>query len=442
MMIMPCFGMLISLSSIKGRDFIILGNNMSKMLVLEGYMKINVSSEEALQLLIANCTSVGTEKAELTATLGRVLAEDIYAGENIPQFDRSPLDGYAFRAQDTVCASRENPTILEVIEKVQAGYKPNKTVTAGKTIKVMTGAPIPEGADAVIKYEQTEENGQTVSIFEKFRSGQNIVHAGEDVLQGQIIARRGSFINPPLIGLLAALGISEATVFRKPKIAIISTGDELQDLGEELAEGKIRNSNTYSLAAYIDELGAEPIIIGTAADKTDEIVPLISRGLEQADMLITTGGVSVGDYDVVQEAVLLAGAEVLFWKIDMKPGSPTLAASKEGKLILSLSGNPAAGMVVFQLLGSPYIKKLAGRAVYSWQQIDVLLKEAYRKSSPRKRYVRGRLVFDDGMAFMELTGGQGNDVLSSMVLCNLLVEIPAGSGPVKAGERLKALYLD
>ncbi|WP_041445494.1 molybdopterin molybdotransferase MoeA [Syntrophobotulus glycolicus] len=404
-------------------------------------METNVSAEKALQFLLGNCPAGGQERVALPDSLGRVLDEDIRAGEDIPQFDRSPLDGYAFRAADTLRAGEDNPLILEVIEEVPAGYTPSKAVSAGKTIKVMTGAPIPEGADAVVKYEETLEKGNTVSLFQAFRSGQNIVRAGEDVMKGQIVARKGSVVNPPLIGLLAALGISEISVFRRPRVAVVSTGEELQDLGEELEKGKIRNSNSYSLAAYISELGGEPLVIGTAGDKAEEVAVLMKRGLAEADVVMTTGGVSVGDYDVVQDAVRLAGAEVLFWRIDMKPGSPTLAALKDGKLILGLSGNPAAGMVVFQLLASPLIKKLAGRAEYLWQRIEVLLKEDFRKNSPRRRYLRGRLVWEKGTALMEFTGGQGNDVLSSLIECDLLAEIPAGSGPLKAGEKLEALLL-
>lgn len=404
-------------------------------------MKTNISLEEAQDLLLEYCLPLTTEYADLHATLGRVLSEDICAQENIPPFARSPYDGYAFRAEDTCTASQTNPAVLEVIEEVPAGYAPTQKVTTGKAVKILTGAPIPEGADAVTKYEETVLNGKMVAIFTSFKPGENVVPAGEDVAKDELIAPQGIVISPPLIGLMASLGIVRVPVVKRPKIAIISTGDELVDIDQPLSPGKIRNSNSHTLAAYCRELGTEPFILNITKDKVEEVGAKILEGLAQADMVITTGGVSVGDYDVVGDAVDYIGAQTLYWKIEIKPGSPSLAAVKDGKMILGLSGSPAAALVIFHLLGVLFIKKLAGRTDYLPQQIEATLKNNFRKASPRRRFLRGRMMIEDGNVLMETTGDQGNGVLRSMMGCDLLAEIPEGSGPQPAGSKLKAFLL-
>ncbi|RNC29204.1 MAG: Molybdopterin molybdenumtransferase [Candidatus Dichloromethanomonas elyunquensis] len=404
-------------------------------------MKTNISLEEARTILLENDTPMIREYINLQDSLDRVVSENIIAEENLPPFARSPYDGYAFRAEDTATATKEKPVILEVIEEVPAGAFPRKRIISGKTAKILTGAPIPEGANAVAKYEETEISGNLVSIFSGFKPGENVVPAGEDLAQGEIIARKGMVVSPPVLGLMAALGISRIPVYKRPKIAIICTGDELLDVSEPLRPGMIRNSNTYTLAAYCREIGAEPIVLGTVRDRVEEVGEMINRGLSEADMVITTGGVSVGDYDVLGEAVANIGAETLYWKVEIKPGSPNLTAIKNSKVILGLSGNPAAALVIFHLLGVPFIKKLAGYADYLHPQIKVMLKNNFQKASPRRRFLRGKLVIENGAAWMEITGGQGNGVLRSLIDCDILAEIPPGSGPQMAGSKLQAYFL-
>jgi len=405
-------------------------------------VKNNISLEEAQALLLGKCIPVGIEYVALQESLGRVLGEDVIARENIPPFDRSPYDGYAFRAEDTITATEENPVTLEVIEEVPAGYAPTKKVETGQTVKILTGAPIPQGADAVTKYEETQVKDCYVGIPARFKSGENVVPAGEDVAVGEQIALKGTLVTPPVLGLMAALGMSEVPVYKRPKIAIISTGDELLDIDEPLRPGKIRNSNSYTVASYCRQIGAQPLMLGTTRDRVEEIGAMIMRGLQEADMVITTGGVSVGDYDVLGKAVTHIGAETLYWKIEIKPGSPNLGAVKNGKVILGLSGSPAAALVIFHLLGNIFIKKLAGMNDYLPQKIEVILKNDFRKASPRRRFLRGKLVIEKGTAFMEITGGQGNGVLRSLIGCDILAEIPAGSGPQPAGTRLEAYRLE
>ena len=405
-------------------------------------MRQNIPLEQAQSILEACVQPIGKETVRLNEALGRVLAEEIVANEDIPPFDRSPFDGYAFRAADTQTASLTNPVTLTIIEEVPAGYAPTKQVTPGTAVKILTGAPIPEGADTVIKYEDTEFTETEVKVFGPAKPGANIVTAGEDVPKGTVLVEPGTVITAPVLGLLAALGLTEIVVFKRPRIAIISTGNELLDVSEPLLPGKIRNSNSYTLQGYLQTCGLEPVVIGIARDKKEEVAAKVEEGLAKADMVITTGGVSVGDYDVVKDALEMFGAEILYWQIDIKPGSATLAAQKDGKLIIGLSGNPAAAMVVLQLLVLPIIKKMAGRSAYANKEIEVILKEDFRKASPRRRFLRGTLVFENGLTYMRTTGGQGNAVLSSLIGCNLLAEIPAGSGPIQRGEKLTAYLVD
>lgn len=405
-------------------------------------MKQNISLEEARRLLLSNCSLPGVEEVYFHDALGRVLSEDLVAQENVPPFSRSPYDGYAFRAADTVTGTAEQPVFLEVIEEVPAGHAPQARLGEGQAVKILTGAPIPEGADVVEKYEVTTRKGNQVAIYASYRPGTNIIPAGEDVAEGEIVAYRGQVVDPPIVGLMAALGIVKVSVYQRPKIAIISTGDELLEVDEPLRPGKIRNSNSHTLAAYCAELGGAPIVLKTPKDRVEEIGTAIQSGMQQSQMVITTGGVSVGDYDLVQEALEYIGAEILYWQIDIKPGSPTLAAVKDGKVILALSGNPAAAMVIFQLLGFPYIRKLAGRSDYMLKEIQVTLKDGFQKPSPARRFLRGRLTYDQDRIYMESTGEQGNGILRSMIGCDVLAEIPAGSGAVSAGSKLKAYLLE
>lgn len=404
-------------------------------------MKTNIALEEAQKLLFDCCRQTEKEDSRLMDTLGRVIGEDIIAQENVPPFPRSPYDGFVFRAEDTQRADKDNPITLEVIEEVAAGYASENVVRAGQAIKILTGAPIPEGADAVTKFEDTKVEGNKVSIFRPFKSGEDIVPAGEDIALGELIAAKGTVVTPPMMGLMAALGMSVVSVYKRPKIAIISTGDELRDVSEPLSPGKIRNSNSYTLQGYLRSIGAEPVVIGMCKDKKEDVAALMEEGMQKADLVITTGGVSVGDYDVIRHAVDYLGAETLYWKIEIKPGSPTLAAVKDEKLIVGLSGNPAAAMVTFQLTVVPFIKKMAGRADYLNQKVEVFLKKDFRKASPRRRFLRGKVVFENGIVYMETTGVQGNGVLRSMEGCNILAEIPEKSGPVKAGEKLTAYLI-
>jgi len=346
----------------------------------------HVALEEAWDIILKNCTAPETEKIDLLNSVNRVLAEDIYAAIDLPPFDRSPLDGYALRSIDTNDAQTTTPARLKIIAEVAAGYMAAEKVTPGTAIKIMTGAPIPDGADAVIRFEDTVEDNGSVMIFAPLKENSNIVRAGEDVKQGEKLIERGTILSYGEIGIMAAQGKDKVTVYRKPKVAVISTGDELKDLGETLGHGKIYNSNLYTVGAAVLESGGIPVLMGAVPDTIDGSMDRIKDALAQADIVLTTGGVSVGDYDVVKEVFKGIGAELLFWRIAMKPGTPAVCARKGEKLLIGLSGNPAAALVTYELIVRPLIYKLSGRKNYMLQKMTAVMEDDFTKKSCQRRF--------------------------------------------------------
>lgn len=395
----------------------------------------------ARELLLREVAAVDTEPVPLSLCGGRVLARDLTAAEDVPPFDRSPYDGYAFRAADTVEASKEHPVTLTVLEELPAGAVPTVTVEKGTAVKLLTGAPIPPGADAVIMFEKTEFTKHSVTLFGPAKSGENIVRVGEDVCKGDVLARCGDRVDPGIAGTLAAQGITMPEVYRVPKIGLISTGSELVDVDQAPDPGKIRNSNRYTLEAALRAIGCEPIWLGLAGDRAEEICALFQKGLAECDAVISTGGVSVGDYDVTPDAMELAGARLLFRGVDMKPGMACAYGVCGGKILCGLSGNPASAITNFYAVALPAIRKLAGHRRYLPQEINVTLSGGFGKKSPKTRFLRGRLALQNGTVCMTLPKDQGNVVLSSTIGCNAMAVIPAGSGPIDEGTVLKGFLL-
>lgn len=392
-------------------------------------------------LLLAAVSPVESEQISLEYAAGRVLAEDVAAAEHVPPFDRSPYDGYALRSEDVAGASREDPVTLYIVEEVPAGAVPTKACTKNTAVKILTGAPIPEGADCVINYERTEFTESSVKIFEPVKAGSNIVRMGEDVQKGSILARRGQFIDAGTAGTLAAQGIVFPTVFRRPKVGILSTGNEVAEVGAPLEGGKIYNSNRHTLCAAVERLGCQPVYLGLAGDRPEEISRLITQGLEQCDAVLSTGGVFVGDYDFTPAAMELTGAELLFRGVKLKPGMACACGVKDGKLFCGLSGNPASSLTTFHAVVMPALKKLAGQGEYLPREIMVTLKAPFGKKSPGGRMLRGKLDLSDGTVGMTLPGDQGNVVISSAVGCDVMAFVPAGSGPLEAGTILEGFLI-
>ncbi len=404
-------------------------------------MKQNLSFLDARDMLLGRISPVEAEKCELSRCGGRILAQDVNAQENVPAFDRSPYDGYAFRAEDTARAGEVTPVTLKIIEEIPAGAVPGREIIAGTAAKILTGAPIPNGADAVIMYERTQFTNETVSIFAPVKSGDNIIYAGEDVKKGDTLARSGDRIDPGLSGTLAAQGIARPVVFRRPRVAIISTGSELLDLGDEPAPGKIFNTNRYMLETALKALGCQSVYLGIAGDSAEEICRLIKMGLEDCDAVISTGGVSAGDYDLTPDAMVMAGAEMLFRGVDLKPGMACAYGIARGKMICALSGNPASSITNFYAIAQPALKKLAGQRQWLPNEINVKLLDGFGKKSPGTRLLRGRLILEDGNVCMSIPEDQGNVVLSSTVGCDIMAIVPAGSGKIPAGTILKGFQL-
>ncbi|MDD3193821.1 MAG: molybdopterin molybdotransferase MoeA [Oscillospiraceae bacterium] len=404
-------------------------------------MEQNITFERARELLLEVVWPVDWEEVSLSLCGGRVLAQDLAAREDVPLFDRSPYDGFALRGEDTQLASPEDPVTLRILEEVPAGSVPTRAVEPGTAVKVFTGSPIPHGANGVVMFEDTCFDGDHVTIRHPVKPGSNILRAGEDIRQGDLLAGRGEVIDPGLAGTLAAQGISVPPVFRRPRVALISTGSELAEAEEIPGPGKIRNSNRYMLEAALTALGCEPVYLGIAGDRVDEIACRIREGLDRCDALVTTGGVSVGDYDVTPEAMTAAGAELLFRGVEMKPGMACAYGVRAGKLLCALSGNPASALTNFYAVAMPALRLLAGHRRPIPREIPLTLLKGFGKKSRNTRFLRGQLVLEGGKASMTLSSEQGNVVISSAIGCNVMAMIPAGSGPVPAGTVLKGFLL-
>ncbi|MBE3587439.1 MAG: molybdopterin molybdotransferase MoeA [Thermoanaerobacteraceae bacterium] len=402
-------------------------------------MRLMITLEEALETFLSRVRLVEKEEVALLCAYERVLAEELVAPHDQPPFDRSPLDGYALKGEDIAHASLQSPARLKVTESLPAGHLPAGRVEPGTAMRIMTGAPIPPGADTVVRLEDSRESNGWVEIFVSLPPGSNVVPAGEDIREGELVLKPGTLLKAPETGVLAALGVPLVKVFKKPRVAILSTGDELAGLEEELTPGKIRNSNLYTLAALIREAGGIPVMLGNVPDRLEETVMKIGEGLQGADLVLTTGGASVGDHDLIREAMIRAGARLLFWKVKMKPGMPVVAGEAEHKLILGLSGNPAAALISFEVLVRPLLKKMGGCQDLFRPRVTVRLLDDFPKAAKQRRFLRAQVGIMGGELAARLTGRQGNGVLKSSLPANALLDIPAGRVPLKKGERVEAI---
>jgi len=401
----------------------------------------SISMEKALDIFQSYASTVGIEDICIADSFERILAEDIVAGFPLPPFCRSPLDGYALRAADTARADEDNPVTLRVTQTVYAGEVPTKPLMSGETTAVTTGAPLPEGSDTVIRFEAILRDEDTIAIRTPLRAGENVVPQGEDIASGEKALEKGTNITPAAVGLLASLGLQRVKVFKKPRVAVFSTGDELLDVSEPLRPGKIYNSNLYTLSAQIREAGGMPFPNGSIMDEKSAIAAALRCALMEYDMVITTGGASVGGKDLVKEAIALSGANTLFWKVGMKPGTPAVCGEKDGKLIVGLSGNPSAAMITFLMLVRPILRAMAGKGSGNLPEVSAVMDEPFRKKSSQRRLLRAIVTWKDGAYHAVPAGIQSPGALKSMVVCNALIDIPAEHGPLHTGENVKALLL-
>ena len=395
---------------------------------------------QAKRLILENTTELDHELVDLPDADGRVFYEDIYSDENIPPFSRSPFDGYALIASDTAGATNKTPVKLSLLEEIPAGSVGKKNVIPGYAAKILTGAPIPDGADLVVKFEDVVFDEKSVTISRAYLPG-NICPAGEDIKKGDLIAKKGQIIDAGLSGMLAGLGISEFTAYKKPRAALISTGNELMDINEQLILGKIRNSSVYTLKSLLSSAHTDADIKGIVKDSIEDICAAVKACVSEYDVIITTGGVSVGDYDYMPRVIEKLGAKKLFWKIKMKPGGAMLAAIYEKKLIFCLSGNPAAAAVSLIMAVIPSLKKMSGITDYDISFSDAYLSEDFEKKSPLLRFVPARTHLQDKKLWVKLPPTGGNGILSPLCGVDCVAMIPAGSDSLKKGDTVKIYFI-
>lgn len=397
-----------------------------------------VTLAQATELLLQEVSKISEiEKISLWDADGRVLAQDIYAEKNQPPFSRSPLDGYAVRSEDVAGASKEHAINLKVIDEIAAGHVSRKKVTEGTAIRIMTGAPIPEGADCVMKQEHTDYGEKTVAIYHSVKAYQNYCFAGEDYRIGDKLLEKGIVLHAIEIGVLASLGYEQIEVYRKPRAALFSTGDELVMPGQKLPEGKIYDSNLYALGIKMQSWDIQLMVCEQIEDRPEVLVKRINEIFDQVDIVVTTGGVSVGKKDILHDVLKLLGAERIFWKMKIKPGMPTLCAKYRGKLLICLSGNPYGASVNLELLVKPVIEKMTGRRELQLRRKKAVMQDAFGKASPTTRYVRA--IYENGKVWTQ--GSNDSGILSSMCGCNCLIEIAAGTSEICEGDMVCVVML-
>jgi len=413
-----------------------------------------ISVEQALDKILNYVGVLEAEDSLILDCLGQVLAEDVCSSINVPPLDNSAMDGYAVRSGDTRGASRQSPRFLRVLDTVSAGSITKREVAPGTAIRIMTGAPIPKGADSVVMFEDTDEPQRRevsteIGILSEVEPGLNIRRAGEDIAKGSIVLTKGTALRPSEVGVLASLGRTTVRVIRRPIVAILATGDELVDIDQPLPAGKIYNSNTYSLAALVQRYGGIPKILGIARDSEDSVVAKIRHGLD-ADILLTTGGVSAGDYDVVKD-VLAKQGKITFWTVRMKPGKPlafgTIKAVGKAGIArniphLGLPGNPVSSMVTFELFARPAILKMMGKKNLTKPTIEAVFEDSVVNRDRRRMFVRVIVERRNNQYFARLTGPQGSGILTSMTSANGLMIIPEDKAEVVAGDIVRVMMLD
>lgn len=397
--------------------------------------------EEARRRVLESVGRLEVIEVPLLESLGLALAEEVTARNDIPPFDNSAMDGYAVQAEDLAGAGPENPVRLEVLEDLPAGYHTETRIREGQAIRIMTGAPLPAGADTVVPVESTRPGGgESVSIMEELPKGSHVRGAGEDVREGEMVLKPGSAVGPAEMGMLASLGCARVRCFRRAVAGIISTGDELVGVDQELMPGKIRNSNSYTMYGMVMEAGAEPRLLGVARDDAETLESMIADNLDKVDLFITSGGVSVGDYDMVKDVLGKLG-EMNFWKVAMRPGKPQAFGHIGGKPLFGLPGNPVSVMVSFEQFVRPAMLKMMGRwEIFRPEAVAVLDTPIGRKKG-RTEFIRVVVEWRESGYHARVTGPQGSGILRSMVEGNALAVLPEDVGRLEPGQQVRVQLL-
>lgn len=405
-----------------------------------------IKVDEALRIILRYIRPLSSEVIELTDSLDRVLAEDIYAGVDIPGFDNSAMDGYALKSSNTRGVSSQSPAVLEVVEDIKAGDMPKKVLKDNQAARIMTGAIIPRGADSVIMVEETQKvvegrKKELVRIFKGVKPGENIRRRGEDIRKGELIISKGTRLKASRLGILASLGRPRIKVTRKPKIAILATGDEVIEVKDKLKPGKLRNSNTYILCSQILNCGGIPKNLGIARDKAGQLERKISRGFD-CDIILTSGGVSVGDYDLVKDVLARIGTDIQFWKVAMRPGKPLVFGKIRSIPVFGLPGNPVSGMVSFEVFVRPMILKMLGQKDGHQREIEAVLEEKVKKKRGFRYFLRARTRWEGGRYLTRPVGPHGSAILKSMALANSLIILPEDEEFISRGRKVTVRFLD
>ncbi len=394
------------------------------------------SVEEALKTVLDNTKVLGTERISIQDAHGRVLAEDVTSGLFHPPWDNSAMDGFAVRWDDIKNASKESGVKLRIVADVRAGIMPDKPVNKGEAIRIMTGAPVPDGADTVVRVEDTKGEGDSVNIFYAGKRGENVRHKGENIKKGDTVLSKGSVLNAAHIGVMAMVGKPVVSVYRRPKVMVLATGDELADLDEEITENKIPNSNGYTVAAQVIEAGGIPHLLGIARDNKESLREKIGEGLG-GDMLLVSGGVSVGMYDFVKDILKEYGIDMKFWTVGIRPGHPIAFGLVGDKPIFGLPGNPVSTMVTFEVFARPALLKMSGHTSLSRPIVDAVYEGEFRTRPGRTNYVRAVTRYKDGKYYVRSTGDQGSGILISMSQANSFMVLPPDKEKVLQGEDVK-----
>lgn len=392
--------------------------------------------EEARQIILDQARPLGKECVSLAEACGRVLAEAVCAPWDLPAWDNSAMDGFAVRSRDCRAAKP-----LQVSGYIPAGAPARERVEQGGAIRIMTGAPLPAGADAVVPVEEVAEADGWITLTARVGPGQHIRRQGEDVARGKPFMAAGTRLRPDGINLLASFGQAFVPVFRRPRVAILSTGDELVELGEMPAPGQIINSNSLSLAAAVREAGAEPLLLGIARDEVDSLRLKLAEGLK-ADILISSAGVSAGDRDLVRDVLADLGVRELFWKVAIKPGHPTAFGVKGDCLVFSLPGNPVSTLMTFEFLVKPALERIGGSIDPVKPRVRAVLRESTKKKKGRLQFMRVSLTQDGDILYAASAGDQHTGMVSTMVRAEGIAILPGDEDRVAAGTLVDVYLLD
>jgi molybdopterin molybdotransferase len=390
--------------------------------------------EDALEAILSRIAVLGTERVDVLGALGRVLAEPVVSRREIPPWPNSSMDGYALRAEDT-----GRGAALAVVGRVEAGGVPVRVVGRGEAMRIFTGAPLPEGADTVVPQEDVEASGDRIALREPLELAAYVRQRGEDVRVGDRVLEPGRVLSAAEIGLLATLGYGQVRVYRRPRVAILSTGNELADLGSEPRPGQIPNTNTYTLRAQVLEAGGEAVSLGVVPDRLEAIEERV-RAARDEDVLVSSAGVSVGELDLVREALTRAGAELHLWKVSMRPGKPITFGSLGSRPVFGLPGNPVSAMVTFELFVRPALLKMTGRQRLTRPRVRARALEPVPNPGSRRGYLRVQLEAGEEGLGARLTGEQGSAILRSMVAADGLAVVPPDT-VVPIGGQLEVIQL-